>query len=585
MADTNITLTPSVAHASGAATVTASAALFTADDVGRLIGILHRVDNTRLPATAYTAGKIFVAEYNHVPRVYRVTRSGTTAAENAAGTTPNYDLAAPNETTPTVVDGTAVLKYLGPGRHVWGWCTITGFTSSTVVDVSIHPRGPFGASSASLRWRLGEFCDARGWPITGSFYKGRLWLFGTSTRPQTLWASQTNDFESFGPTEADGTVLDTNAIGYALDDDQVNTARWLMPSPRGLLAGTASGEFLITPLNRNGALAPGNISADRQGDRGSDAATKPQRVSGLVVFPQRGGRKLRSLEYDFGIDRFTTPDLTALADHITGPGFVETAYADIPAGVFYGLRSDGKIAALTFDADQKMRAWTLLEVAGGTVESIAAVPDPQGSSSDLYVSVARSFGGATTRTVEWMRSPFDGVLEAAEDAFIVDGGLTLDSALEFNTVSGLDHLEGQTVAIVADGSVRQNQVVTAGAVTITGPAARKVHVGLAFRARVLTMEPELPMRDGTSQGRKKRLVKATLRLLHSGGGAVNGLGSPPETLAYRVATHRMGQPVPLFSGDYSVSPRGSFGTGQVEITHDEPLPFTLLALIQEVEAS
>lgn len=585
MPDTNIGLAPNLAHVSGAGTITASAALFVAADVGRLVGVLHKCDTTRVAATAYTAGRIFISEYNQVPRLYRVIAAGTTAAALLAGTTPNYDLNAPNEIGQTVLDGTAVLKYLGPGRHVWGWSTITGFTSTTLVSVTIHPRGPFAATYASLRWRMGEFSNTRGWPITGTFYKNRLWLFGTTTRPQTLWASESGDFESFSPTEPDGAVLDTNAISYSIDDDQVNTARWLMPSPRGLAAGVASGEFLISPANKNGALSPSNISADRQGDRGSDAGTTPQRAGGVILFPQRGGKKLRQLEYDYTIDRFTTTDLTALADHITGGGFIETAYADLPNGLFYGLRPDGKITVLTFDPDQKFRAYSIFEIAGGTVESITVVPDPTGSSSDLYMSVARTLNGVTTRRVEWMRAPFDGETEAATSAFMVDAGLTY-TGIAVNTVAGLGHLEGQTVAIVADGSVRQPQIVVAGSVPITGPAATTIHVGLAYRARVVTLEPEAGARPGsTSQSAHKRIVHATLRLLNSGGGAAAGLGMPGEALAYRRQTDAMGVAVPLFSGDYKVTPRSRHTGAQLEIIHDEPLPFTLLALIQEISAS
>lgn len=584
MVDTNISLAPSLAHVSGAATVTASAALFAASDVGRLIGILHKCNTTRAAATAYNAGQIFIAEYNQVPRLYRVIAAGTTAAANMAGTTPNYDLNAPNETAPTVLDGTAVLKYLGPGRHVWGWCTITGFTSNVQVAVTIHPRGPFAATYASLRWRMGEFSDARGWPIAGTFYKNRLWLFGTATRPQTLWGSEAGDFESMSPTEPDGAVLDTNAISYSIDDDQVNTARWLMPSPRGLAAGVASGEFLISPANKNAPLSPANISADRQGDRGSDSTATPQRAGGVILFPQRGGKKLRQLEYDFSIDRFTTPDLTALADHITGGGFVETAYADLPNGLYYGLRPDGLVAVLTFDPDQKLRAYTIFGIAEGTVESIAVVPDPTGTSSDLYLSIARTFGGTTTRTVEWMRAPFDGEAEHPTDAFLLDAGLTLSSSVTVNAVSGLSHLEGRTVAIVADGSVRQPQVVTGGAVPVTGPAASKIHVGLPYRARIVTLEPEAGARPGnTSQGAKKRVVNATLRLLNSGGGSVAGLGMEGERLSYRKLVNAAGQAVPLFSGDYKVTARSKKDTAQLEIIHDEPLPFCLMALIQEIE--
>lgn len=584
MPDTNISLAPNLAHVSGAATVTASAALFVATDVGRLIGILHKSDTMRAASTLYTAGRVFISEYNQVPRLYRVIFAGTTAAALMAGTTPNYDLNAPNETGTTVMDGTAVLKYLGPGRHVWGWSTITGFTNATLVSVTIHPRGPFAATSTSLRWRMGEFSNARGWPIAGTFYKNRLWVFGSTTRPQTLWASESGDFESFAPTEPDGTVLDTNAISYSIDDDQVNTARWLMPSPRGLAAGVASGEFLISPANKNGALSPSNISADRQGDRGSDSTATPQRAGGTILFPQRGGKKLRQLEYDFSVDRFTSPDLTALADHITGGGFIETAYTDLPNGLFYGLRPDGKITVLTFDPDQKLRAYTVFEIAGGTVESIAVVPDPTGSSSDLYMAVARTLAGVTTRRMEWMRAPFDGEAEAANAAFIVDAGLTY-SGVAVNTVAGLAHLEGRTVAIVADGSVRQPQLVTGGIVTITGPASILIHVGLAYRARILTMEPEAGARPGnTSQGSNKRAVHTILRLLYSGGGSVSGLGMPAEALAYRRHADAMGLAVPLFSGDYKVTPRSRHTGAQIEIVHDEPLPFTLLALIQEISS-
>ena len=586
MADTNITLTPSVAHASGACTITASAALFTAADVGRLVAINHKCNTVRAAATAYTAGRIFISEYNQVPRLYRVTGAGTTAAANLAGTTPDYDLAAPNETGATVLDGTAVLKYLGPGRHVWGWAVITGFTSTTVVDATIEPRGPFAATTASLRWRLGEFSNARGWPAAGTFHKGRLWLGGTTTRPQSLWASEAGDFESFSPTEADGTVLDTNAIAIALDDDQVNTIRWITSAPRGLAVGVASGEFLVTPANSQGALSPANITADRQGDRGSDADIAPQRVSGVVLFAQRGRTRLRQLDYDFGVDRFTTQDLTALADHIAGPGFVETAYADLPDGTFYGLRGDGLIAALTFDTGQQLRAWTLLSLGGdAVVESIAAVPDPSGVGTDLYCAVARTLAGVTTRSVEFIASPFRPEIDDAASAFMVDAGLTYSGG-PVNTVAGLSHLEGRTVQVVADGSVRQPQLVAGGIVPITGPAASLVHVGLAYRARIVDLPPEAAAVPGsTAQGQTKRVVKVTLRLLASGGGSVGGLDSRREALAFRTIDMDMGEAVPLFTGDRDVTTFSRWGpNGQVEIVHDEPLPFTLLAIIKEVSA-
>jgi hypothetical protein len=585
MADTSITLASDTAHASGPCTITASDDLFTASDVGRLVAVWHLCDTVRAPDTAYSAGRIFVSFYNQVPRLYRVTQGGTTAAEDAAGTTPDYDLAAPNETGPAIADGTCRLKYLGPGRHVWGIATITAYTSATEVDAEIDPRHPFASTAASLRWKLGEFCDARGWPRAGTFHRGRLWLGGTTTRPQTLWASESGNFQGFAATEPDGTVLDTNAITISLDDDQVNTVQWLVSGPRGLAVGVQSGEFLVGPLNRNGAMAPANITADRQGDRGSDADIAPQRVSGVVLFCQRGKRRLRQLDYDFGVDRFTTMDLTALADHIAGSGFVETAYADVPDGTFYGLRADGRVAVLTFDLEQKLRAWTVLEL-GGTdtvVESIAAVPDPDGTGTDLYLAVARTIGGATARRIEYIRAPFRFEVDDAADGFFLDSGATY-SGPAINTVTGLGHLNGETVAVVADGSVRDSQVVASGTVAITGPAARVVHVGLPYRLRIVDLPPEYQTREGSAQGQEKRVVKVTLRLLHAAGGAVGSPGSTRrESLNFRTVEMDMGEAVPLFTGDRSVAAFARWGSdGQVEIIHDDPLPFTLLAIIKEL---
>jgi hypothetical protein len=586
VADTNITLTPSVAHTSGAATVTASAALFTANDVGRLISILQACNTTRAAATAYSGGRILVSEYNQVPRLYRVITGGTTAAAILAGTTPNYDLAAPNDTGLTVQDGTAVLRYLGPGRHVWGWALITGFTSATVVAVSVEPRGVFAATTASLRWRLGEFSNTRGWPRSATFHKGRFWLGGSSTRPQSLWASQSNDFENFAPTEPDGSVFDTNAISIALDADTVQAVRWLASVPRGLAVGTSSGEWLVAPANRNNALSPSNITADPHGSRGTGSGANPQRVSGPVLFPQRGGRRLRQLEYDYATDRFTTADLTTLADNIAGAGFLETAYADTPDGVFYGLRADGKIACLTFDTDQKLRAWSLWEMTGGTVESIAAVPDPNGTGTDLWCSVVRTVAGAEQRSIEFIRSPFRAELEDATDAFMLDSGLTY-AGTPVISVTGLSHLEGQTVQVVADGSRRDNQVVASGVVAITGPAASRVHVGLPYRHRIVDLPPGGVLPNGAPlRTLTLRVVKAHLTLMDSLGGRVGGADDQGEDLAFRTIDMAMGEAVPLFTGERSVSTFGSWGSkGQVEIIGDDPFPFTLLAITKEISAS
>lgn len=151
-----------------------------------------------------------------------------------------------------------------------------------------------------------------------------------------------------------------------------------------------------------------------------------------------------------------------------------------------------------------------------------------------------------------------------------------------SSVSGLGHLEGQTVAILGDGAIQPPKTVVGGAVAISPPAAI-VHVGLPYESVLETMRPEFGSPDGTSQGRTKRTHKMVARLLNAAGGRV---GSGDEQLdAIRETTFRhpstpMDEPTPLFSGDAEQVAAGGYNKhGRVVIRHAEPTPFTVAALM------
>lgn len=217
------------------------------------------------------------------------------------------------------------------------------------------------------------------------------------------------------------------------------------------------------------------------------------------------------------------------------------------------------------------------------VESIAIVPNPDGTGDDLYLSVVREIGGETVRYIEWIGLPFDGSREAAEDGFFVDCGLTYDGTATY-VVSGLSHLDGEAVTICADGAVRPPQVVTGGEITLAEPPASVVHVGLPFTSYVDTLKPEMPLQDGTLQARQQRIVKMWLRLHESMGGEVVRDGKT-EVLNFRATPDPETFAVPLFSGDYELTPPAGWDRGApVRIQTMEPLPFTLLGYVFEVQS-
>ena len=499
----DVTMTAGTANATGDITMTASAAVFVATDVGRMIALYNECQE-RAPSTAYGKDEVFYADDRQIRRVYRVVKAGTTEAEDLAGTTPDYDLNMPNEEGAYIHDGSARLQYIGRGRSVWGWGRITVFTSSTVVTVRVENSfggglpdtvsdpgqinwnqfptrsSTFPSTSATVRWKMGSWCPANGYPGTVCFFQQRMFWGGSTSSPQTIWSSQSGDFYNMAPTEPDGAVLDTNAIVFALDDDESNAILWLLPVFKGIAAGTASGEFLLGPTNSaNQAIAPTNFYARRASDRGSDATASARRVGASALFVQRGGRRLRELSYDLATDGYKTPPASLISEHITSTGVVDIALQEEPDGTVWVVRDDGLLASMAYDQEQTVRGWARQEIAGGSVESIAMVPSPappgetHSTTDDIYLCVAREIGGNTVRYIEVLYPPFREMIDGDAGGFFVDCGLTYNGS-PATTFSGADHLEGETIQICADGAYRGTAVVSGGTVSISAPAAGTV---------------------------------------------------------------------------------------------------------------
>jgi len=160
------------------------------------------------------------------------------------------------------------------------------------------------------------------------------------------------------------------------------------------------------------------------------------------------------------------------------------------------------------------------------------------------------------------------------------GGYVRKSVL---TVSGLDHLEGETVTILADGSVNTKQVVTGGSITLDDYASR-VHVGLGYECNLETLNLDFPMSDGTIQGRSKAIRTVTARFENTCGGTIGINGDKNLEPIEQMLSTTWGNPSDLFTGDVEVSPYAEFSTNAtIYFRQSDPLPVTILAIMAEVE--
>jgi len=148
------------------------------------------------------------------------------------------------------------------------------------------------------------------------------------------------------------------------------------------------------------------------------------------------------------------------------------------------------------------------------------------------------------------------------------------------SITGLDHLEGESVSFLGDGSVYAAKTVSSGAITGISPEVSKAHIGLGSTATIKTLRPEAGADDGVAQGKTKRVFDVTVRFKSTLGAKIGPSTTLLDELNFRGGSDPMDSSPPLFSGDKAITFRGGWETeGQVVIVQDQPLPIHITAII------
>ena len=465
------------------------------------------------------------------------------------------------------------------GRFVFlhgGYAKITAVTDTTNATIEILTT--LSASTATSDWRLGSFSDTTGHPSSVTFFEQRLVFAGTSNEPQTLFFSRSGDYEKMD-ANIGGTIADDDAIIYTIASNQVNAIRF-MTATRTLIVGTAGGEFTVSGGGTDVAITPTNILIKKQSNHGA-ANVDAISAGNATLFLQRAKRKIRELAYNFDVDGYLAPDMTILAEHITEGGITQMAYQQEPNQIVWMTRSDGELIGLTYQREQQVTAWHR-QIFGGSFgsgnavcESVAVIPTDD-TEYQVYVIVKRTINSITRRYVEYLNN-FD-FTETDNTTFNF-----LDSQLDYSgsattTITGLEHLEGQTVSILADGSTHPDKTVSSGAITLDR-SSTKVKVGLSYTSLLQTMRLDAGAANGTSQGKTKRIYDISLRLFESVGVEVGPDLSNMERIPFRSSADDMDTAIPVFTGDKEIEFRGNYETdGFIFVRQTQPLPLTVLSL-------
>lgn len=148
-------------------------------------------------------------------------------------------------------------------------------------------------------------------------------------------------------------------------------------------------------------------------------------------------------------------------------------------------------------------------------------------------------------------------------------------------VSGLGHLEGKTVSILADGGVHPQRVVASGAIALNAPAT-KIIVGLPYQSDLQTLPFAAGIDNGFGQGRFKNVNKAWLRVFQSSGIFI-GPDSTNLVEAKQRTTEPYGTPPALKTQEIQILLTPSWAdSGQVYVRQSDPLPLTVVGMTLEV---
>ena len=493
---------------------------------------------------------------------------------------------APIHETGTESDGKWDWKYLHSGAGYVKIASVSGAgtgldpVTATGEVIKTLPDSVVGAVNSTHRWSYGAWSTRNGYPRCVTFFEDRLWWAGAAGQPQTMWASQTSKYEDHHVVD-----LDESALIFTINTDQVNVIEW-MNAGRVLVMGTAGGEFVVGASSETEALTPGNVRVVRHSTYGSRTKIQPLRIDQSLLFIQRAGKRLRELLFDDSANAYVAHDLTVLSDHITVAGVKQYAFQQEPNRIVWVILDDGTLLGFTYERAQQVTAWHRHPIGGtaAAVESVAVIPNPAGTADQLWMIVRRTVNGATKRFVEYLEADWQRG-SSVSDAFFVDSGVHYsgDSTM---TITGLDHLNGESVTILADGATHPNKTVSGGSITLDR-AVTKATVGLAYSATLQTMRIDAGAADGTSQGKTKRITNIVLRLDQTGPGLLYGptdTESDMDELHMRDSLDPMDNAIPIFSGDTEVLswPEGYEQLGRVTVKHTLPGPCTVTAVMPQL---
>jgi hypothetical protein len=412
-------------------------------------------------------------------------------------------------------------------------------------------------------------------PSTITFHDQRLMAGGTRSVPNGVYGSHPADFENMDvsrPGKPD------DAISFALVAEKVNAVHQLV-SMEDFMVFCSNDVFAVNGGADNAPMTPSAISPKRQNSRGG-SRLNPIVLDDIIFYAANKGSAVRTLGFQFEIEGYQSNNIAIFSPHFfKGYFIVDWAYVEEPYSAIFAVRNDGVLLCFTWEAEQQVWGWTMLET-DGRVKSVAAITE--GGYDRLYALIERDINGVTRKFHERLALPH---IDDIAMAVHLDCAVTQIYDPPQNAITGLGHLEGATVSAYYDGYVAHGLTVENAKIFLpNGYEATVATVGLRYAGEIETLPLVLNTRDGSMHVNQQNVSKLVVRALDTRGITAGITGTELEAITEREGGEEGLDDVA--QRDYDITPPGSWGAANtITIRQDEPLPAHITGLFIEPKVS
>lgn len=267
--------------------------------------------------------------------------------------------------------------------------TITSETNWTLATF-VRTADPFGVNN---------------WPGAVAFTSdGRLIYGGTNIHPTTLWGSagpaagggsRYDDFTLVGSPTAVNSYVFTLAVIHGESD----SIRWISNTDNFMVVGTFGSVRYLYGSALDQPVTPLSVNARSVNSYGA-AFIPPVPLGSSMLYCQRSGNIIRSIEYDYLINGYQSIDKNLIADQILNSGIKTlTNESGIP-DIVWGCRNDGTVVGLTYNNKENKYGWHRHHISGATVEWVQRLPRENNQDMLWMVAKRTDSQGRTIRFVE-----------------------------------------------------------------------------------------------------------------------------------------------------------------------------------------